>query len=285
MSMIIGLTVTLAGLFAYDNFIRPMREAKQLTTVYVAKEDIPSYTKITPEMIEEHQIRTDSLIDGVVTNKNEILEKEIKGGLLKGEPILNQRIVTEKSDSENMFFLRIDSDVTGDLANNDNVRVYTILTNRSTGETSVRELFKNKKVQMTTASIGAQAIGNTNAGYFYTRATNEEIKDYYIAKNSGSIVVVKVDPLSSELDSPSEFNGQKVEKFDRDSDEVSQSVRLDSVDGDDEAAIVSHTVAEGDTVQSLSLQLRTSTSNIISANDGKTNLEVGKTLDIPISNR
>lgn len=66
------------------------------TTIYVAKEDIQAKTEVNESMFTPVHIAKGGLLKGYVTDISQIKGAQLKGGLLKGEPIATQRLESKK---------------------------------------------------------------------------------------------------------------------------------------------------------------------------------------------
>jgi LysM repeat protein len=284
MSVIAGLMVLSGGLFVYENvYLVKQKEANQ-ATIFVAKKDIQAHTSIDASMFEPVKIPKDYVLPSYVVNINSVVGKELKGGLLKGEPLTVQRLEDKGSYKEGNLLLEIVPDFAGNIQPNDNVKVYVRLTNQDTGESTVKELFKQKKVLPTEKetnallNTGNNNVDNDKERSFAVKATEKEVKDYYVAKKSGEIIVVKIGDLDTQKITSSQKG--EVGKFDANSEEVKNASRPDETD-DEGQAVMTYTVKEGDTLDSLSLKFKTKKETIMALNNGKTVFEEGEVIQVP----
>lgn len=278
----IGVLMLISGgMFAYENVYKVKQAEENKVTIYVAKEDVQAHTKVTADMFKPLDIDNTSVLGGYVLDLNSVVGKELKGGLLKGEPLTAQRLQDAGDLNNGELVLKILPDSVGDVLPNDNVKVYVQLQNSDTGEITIKELFANKKV------IGQQlaesALLATNqekaTDSFNIYATEAEVKDYYVAKQSGSIIVVKINDLDTENIS-TDKGGKKTDKFDADSEDVKNSTKENDA-GNEGQAIVTYTVKSGDTLEGLALKFKTKKETISSLNNGKTEFNEGEMIQVP----
>lgn len=276
MGTIITLMALSGGLFAYENVYKVHQAEKNKTVIYVAKEDIQAHTVITEGMFEPVEIDNSSVLSSYVTNLKSVVGKELKGGLLKGEPLSQQRL-TDKNTENREIVLKIEPDMTGDISTNDNVRIYVQLENRDTGEIKIEKLFDFKKViddgRVLTADV--KSNNDKDSKSFNVYASSEEVQNYYLAKAKGSIIVVKL----NELDTEPIASNEKVENFDANSEVVKKATK--SNEASEGQAVITYTVKEGDTLDSLSLKFKTKPETIKALNDGKTEFKAGEMIQVP----
>lgn len=279
MGAIAGLMLLSGGMFAYENFYLAKQEEANKITVYVAKQDIQAHTSIKAEMFQPLQIDRTSVLQGYVLDLNSVVGKELKGGLLIGEPLTKQRLDEEGNNKVGELTLQITPDTVGDIQVNDNVKVYVQLVNEDSGEVTVKELFANKKVYKETEAENSLLPGGKekSANSFNVIATEKEVKDYFVAKQSGSIMVVKINELDTEKITS---DAKAVDKFEADSDEVKNASKQDN-GGDEGQAISTYTVKNGDSLESLSLKFKTKKETISALNGGKEEFEAGEMIQIP----
>lgn len=68
----------------------PKATAKKTVTIVVAKYNLPQYTRITDEYLEERQVSPDGVPEGALTLKSRALYRLAKGTILAGQPIRDQ---------------------------------------------------------------------------------------------------------------------------------------------------------------------------------------------------
>jgi LysM repeat protein len=279
MGTIVGLMVLSGGLFAYENVYVAKQEQANKVTIYVANQDIQAHTAIKADMFQPLEIDNTSVLQGYVLDLNSVVGKELKGGLLIGEPLTQQRLDDKSSNEKGELTLKISPDSVGDIKANDNVRVYVQLINEDSGEITVKELFTNKKVLKDNEGEGSLLTGNQQepSKDFNVIANENEVKDYYVAKQSGSIIVVKINELDTEKITT---DAKTADKFDAKSDEVKNASK-DDKSGDEGQAISTYTVKEGDTLESLSLKFKTKKDTISALNGGKEEFEAGEMIQVP----
>lgn len=280
MGTIVGLLVIAGGLFGYENIIKVKHEEANKVTIYVAKKDIQAHTKVTADMFKPLEIDNTSVLAGYVIDLNSVIGKELKGGLLQGEPLIAQRLQDAGTTNNGGLVLKVRPDSVGDILPNDNVKIYVQLQNSDTGEITIKELFANKKV--IGQEMAESALLSTNqeqaTDSFNIYATEDEVKDYYVAKKSGTIIAVKI----NELDTTKIVSDKSMKnnKFNANSEEVKNSTKETDA-GNEGQAIMTYTVNEGDTLDSLALKFKTKIDTITALNSGKTEFEVGEMIQVP----
>lgn len=281
MGTIAGLLVIAGGLFGYENIYKVKQEEANKVTIYVAKKDIQAHTKVTADMFKPLEIDNTSVLAGYVLDLNSVVGKELKGGILQGEPLTAQRLQDAGTANNGSLVLKVRPDSVGDILPNDNVKIYVQLQNSDTGEITIKELFANKKV--IGQEMAESALLSTNqeqaTDSFNINATEEEVKDYYVAKKSGSIIAVKINELDT-TKIVSDKSKKNNDKFNANSEEVKNSTKENDA-GSEGQAIMTYTVDEGDTLDSLALKFKTKTETITALNSGKTEFEVGEMIQVP----
>lgn len=277
MGTIAGLMVLSGGMFAYENvYVAKQKEANKVS-IFVAKEDIQAHTLVKPDMFMSIPIDNTSVLNGYVLDLKSISGKTLKGGILKGEPLTKQRLAQKDKTSNGELMLQITPDSIGDVGANDNVRIYVQLVNEESGEVTVKELFENKKIvgKETTEQSLLGGGGHDDSTAFNIIATEKEVKDYFVAKQTGTILVVKINELDTD-----EISSTGVEKFDANSEEVKKATK-DSGNNSEGQAIKTYTVEEKDTLASLSLKFKTKKETISALNNGKDSFDVGEMIQVP----
>lgn len=100
----LGLAAVIFGLlsaclsFAYLRGQSVAAEPIPTVAVVTARQDIPARTTITPVMVELRQIPRDSRQSESFTDLSSVVGKTLKFPVAKGEQLINERIVSEKSD-------------------------------------------------------------------------------------------------------------------------------------------------------------------------------------------
>lgn len=293
--MIAGLTVVAGGLFGYQNFYYNKQQLKQQTIIYLAKGDIQAKTKLSADMLETKSIPSNGVLNNYVTQDNldKVIGKELKGGLLSGEPLTTVRVDTDNSDLTSNLTLKLEPDFMCQLQSNDNIKVYVMLTDKNTGEVTMKELFKNKKIlQGNVAS--QQSIVNVSAGetsekqeQLLIKVSDQELQTYYKAKATGKIVVSKITDLDtgniSSKGSVKEADTQKdtsSNKYDDKSEEAKNSYR--PTDGSDNSiAMETYVVQPGDTIDSISQKFKTNPDIISKLNNDSNVFKSGDKIVVP----
>lgn len=293
-SMITGLVVVAGGLFGYQNFYSNKQQLKNQTTIYVAKSDIQAKTKVNANMLESKSIPTSGVLSNYVTSASlkDVVGKELKGGLLKGEPLTTVRVNTEKSDLKSNLTVKLEPDFPCQIQPNDNVNVYVVLANKNTGEVTVKDLLSNKKVY-SPDTASQNGVVNVNSGnseaqknLVLVRVTDEELQIYYKAKASGRIVVSKVTDLdtkeiSSKNSVKESASDKKTDnKYDANSVEAQSSYKPTN-NSNNSVAVEVYTVQEGDNVDSLCKKFKTSKDVISKLNNNNTEFKTGEKIIVP----
>jgi LysM repeat protein len=276
MGTIAGLMLLSGGMFAYENVYVAKKEKANKVTIYIAKQDIQAHTAVKADMFVPIPIDNTSVLRGYVLDVNSVVGKELKGGLLQGEPLTQQRLDEKNASKVGNMMLKIEPDSVGDIKANDNVKVYVQLENEDTGEVTVKELFDNKKVIGQKESESALLTGNQEKNNFLNIIASEaELKDYYVAKQTGLILVAKINEVDT-----GEISSGDVEKFDAKSEDVKNATKGAS-DKSEGQAVSTYTVKDGDTLESLSLKFKTKKDTISALNNGKEEFDAGEMIQVP----
>lgn len=277
-AIIIGLATLSGGMFYYQNVRLPKLQETKTESVYVANDDIKAYTELNPDMFTEVKINSNSVLDGYIKDINKVDGYKLKGNLLKGEALSSVRLTKEDLDGQGGLIVSMTPDSTSNVKEGDYVNVYVLLTDKITKESAVRLLFENKKVINPKAGIKDEI---SNAAKSETTVTisfsEDELKNYYLAKETGKIIVAKVGDLDTKVTSEESEN---IEKFDANSEEVKNAVKVETKSGES-LSVVSYEVKDGDTLDSLSLKFKTDSDTIIELNDGKDEFNVGDRITVP----
>ena len=277
MGAIAGLAVLSSGMFLYENVYVVNQEQDNKVGVYIANTTIEPHSLMTSDMLTEVKLDKTSILKGYITDPSNIVGKYAVGGILKGEPVMSQRLSQEALEATEELNLKLVPDYSGDLAVHDNVRILVQLTDRNTGETSVKELFNTKKIRQ-------MAEGKDKALGFYITATEKEVQDYYVAKERGRVIAVKINALDLGTDTTEQESEADAETdvptFDADSDAVTNATN-DKTTADEGVAIKTYTIQEDDTFESLALRFKTKAETIQTLNNDMRELEPGKTIQVP----
>lgn len=289
-AIIATLTALSGGMFAYNNIYLPKLQASQTETEYVAKEDIKAYTELKPEMFESIQVPKGAVLNGYIKDINTIKGFKLKGNLLKGEALSSVRLTKEDLDKQGGLIVTLSSDATNDVKGGDYVNVYVLLTDKATKQNSVKLLFENKKVTDTEVGLKKEISTVTQEKKSLTISfTENELKDYYVAKETGKIIVAKVGDLDTKVSSKDgeiqtkeseNSSGSEVGKFDANSSEVKNAQKVQTKDGKS-MSVVLYEVKEGDTLASLSLKFKTTEDIVKELNDGKETFKAGDRITVP----
>lgn len=173
-----ALFVATGGLFYYDQVVLTEKAKEDVTSVFIAKQNLSEGTVIKEDMFVKLNIRKDTLLPTYVTKLDDVIGKELTGGLVQSEALTITRISEDFVENEGEFHLRIIPDVATNLEKDDRVVVYTRKTDKTRG-TVMDVLFDKKTIQSNEDNV------------YYVMATEEEVKDYYKAKTDSAIILVK----------------------------------------------------------------------------------------------
>lgn len=295
-SLVVVLILLAGGLFVFDNFYLAEQQRANLVNIYVAKDDVQAYTKVTEEMFREISIHQDSVLPVYVTNFEEIKGKELLGAILKNEPLTTVRLTDGKERKDGEFSLKIESDFMGDVKQDDLIRVYVQITDKNTLKNEVKLLFDTKKIRkMTTPdNIILQGQQGIKIANIHINATEAELKDYYIAKSIGTIIVAKYDNLDIEkIKSEDTSKEDKAEesikpmdlgtedKFDVNSEIVKNAKEMNNKKDGEGISVMSYVVQEDETTEDLTIKFKTDLRTISELNEGKTEFNAGETITVP----
>lgn len=256
------------GLFVYQNFF--LNKNNENTVIYLAKEDIPSMTAVTNEMFKAVSLPKNGVLPNYVTNINEIVGKELRGGLLMDEPLTKSRLISN-IDNKYDLEMKLESDINLPIKDNEYVNVYVILKD-SQGKIEVRKIFDTKQVAM--ISQGSAETGDSQQ-YFTIKVTEDELRNYYDAKERGKIIIAK----NTSLDAKEDITDKK---YDPNSQEAQTAIKESDKNEDGTAvSVIEKKVEEGDTIDSLALKYKTNADEIKKLNNGKSEFDVGDSIVLP----
>lgn len=267
---IAGLLAVSGGLFGYQNFFIPAQQQASKSIVYVAKNDVPAETKVSEEMFTQVAINSDSVLEGSVQNIDEVVGKEIEGGLLKGEQLFNQRLSDETTEKGDLY-VKIEPDFPVDVMEGENVRLF-VQGSTETGENSVVELFSQKKVYSSSRETNA-AEGETVEGY-YIRMTDKELSEYYLAKSKGTIIMAKITTTEGDIVKKNKSNVK--EELTNLSDKKTDK----KTDKEDESNLT-YEAREGDTLESIGHELEVSVETLNEMNPDIKTIKSGDLISVP----
>lgn len=259
--LIFVLTFLSVSMFVYQNFILPKHQKEQMLPIYIANKDIPPYSEVKKEDFDEVYADRKWILSTAITDFNKTTGKKLKGGLLKGELLTEVRLTDKNINENEIFITEIVPDYYVKAKEGDIVKVYVSLIDRNTDKVTVKLLFDNKKV----LSIN----DNDKNNKIYLKLTEDEVRNYYTAKEVGKIIVVKKDVL--------DITKSKSDKnFNANTDAKKVKMR-----NGEEIAVLAYEVKAGDTLDSLALKFKTSKDTIIELNNGKTSFQKGEMILVP----
>lgn len=286
---IIGLLATLSGgMFCYQNIYMPKHIESQTGTIYVAKEDIKAYTELKSDMFIPEKINESSILSGYITDISNIDGFKLKGNLLKGEAINEVRLTKDDLSEQGGLETVIQPDNQIEVSTGDYLNIYVLLTDKITKESSVKLLFTNKKVISDDSGIKNNISNATNiesSKAVSVNFTEEQLKDYYLAKEKGKILIAKVGDLdekasSNDIELSNTDENTKIDKFDSQSMETSNAKRVIAKDGKS-ISVMYYEVQDGETLDTLSIKFKTTTDNLIELNNGKNEFSTGDKITVP----
>lgn len=267
--MIIGFLVLAIGLFAYQNFVMPAQQQAQRAVVYVANQDLADNTTIdqtNTAQFKAIQVSEESVVPGSVTNLNQVHGKVIEGGLLEGELLSSKRLV-DKETEEGDLYAKVEPDFPVDIRDGENIAVYVRYYDDAERRDKVDLIFDQKQVH-SSSRVTSLIEGDSAQGY-YLRLTQEELRQYYLAKNKGAIIVAKIAPNAGDI--------TEVLQTLEPSDEAKEETKEESTTADR----ASYEVGEGETYESIAHDNELSVSDLKAANPELNEVTAGINIVIP----
>lgn len=282
-----GLTVATVAMFSYQNIYVPNVILDKEKLVYVARDDIPAYTKVSSTMFKPVHVSERSVVKGSVTDINSVDGKQLSGSLKAGELLFETRLTTDEiPEGELLTEVKIESKLP--LKDNDNIRIY--VKSKDTGNLfTVEELFKSKKVYTKNTIFGIADDGSQQSAEtgmeFFLKLTQQEVLKYEEAVSTGTIVAVKVlddEEVSKNVTSTTDTN------IDSDSDidgDIEADTKLVSdkqpIEDEESRGTVEYTVKDGETMKDIADKFVTSENEISEMNDGISEVEAGDKVLVP----
>lgn len=259
---ILGLVLLSVGLWSYQTFVVPKQEAELYTSVYVASADIPTDAVIKEEMLGTVRVNEDSIVPGAITNSNEIVGKRAIAGILEGELIQENRLSDLLIDQGDLF-VRVEPDFHVDIYDGDHVRVFV---QEPSG--SLELLFERKEVysvqRVTNLLDGESAAG------FYLLLDEQEVENYYQAKQNGAVILTRIKPEATDEDVAAS-TGEPIVFESNDTDEGPVNVESNN----------RYTVQQGQTIEDVAADIDSDVNTIRGLNDGIEDVNAGDILVIP----
>lgn len=278
-----GLTVATVAMFSYQNIYVPNVVLDKEKLVYVARDDIQAYTKVTPSMFQAVPVAERSVISGSVTDINSVDGKQLSGSLKAGELLFDTRLTTDEiPEGELLTEVKIESKLP--LKDNDNIRIYVKSKDKGNLFT-VEELFKSKKVYTKNTVFGIAEDGSqqsSNSGMeFFLKLTQQEVLKYEEAVSTGTIVAVKVledEEVSKNVTSATDTNVDIDSDIEADTKLVSDK---QPIEDEESRGTVEYTVKDGETMKDIAEKFVTSENEISEMNDGISEVEAGDKVLVP----
>ena len=281
--VLLGTSVVL---FFVQNVFLPQQQASEVTTVYVAAENIPSDTLISADMFTTVSVPTDSVVEGSVLNVAEVEGQRLQGGLLQGEMLFAQRLSAETA-AEGDLYIKVEPDYPVDLEDGEFVRISV----QYTEETGIQidTLFDKKQVFSSTRVLNL-VEGSETTGY-YLLVDKDEMEAYYTAKSTGLIIMNKYDTLSASEVIPAQNSSNPEEDAvtaETESETASANKNAKPAATDEpeaattnEEMTLNYAVKEGDTFESIAFDLEVEVSELKALNPGTTEVTKGQLINIP----
>lgn len=261
------LFVGVLGLTYMNTSYIPAKQASEKATIYVAAEDINPNVDLTSYMFVPTTINKADLLPGYITDVAVLENVYSNTNIYKNEPLMVSR-VRETAEVEGNYEIKLEPNFSGKLEKKDVVQVFVQLVNKDTGEVSVYSLFDRKQIQ-NIEFIDSSV--NTISG-LYVNVTEDELKDYYKAKEKGSIIIGKI----------TNDNTTKVEKIDFNSEAyLNATSQTETIN---QQTVQSVVVNNGDTLESIATKYGTTVEAIQEVNLGLETLTVGQSINVPTHN-
>lgn len=278
--VLLGTSVVL---FLVQNVFLPQQQASEVTSVYLAAENIPSDTLISADMFTTVSVPTDSVVEGSVLNVAEVEGQRLQGGLLQGEMLFAQRLSTDTA-AEGDLYIKVEPDYPVDLEDGEFVRISVQYTEES--GIQIDTLFDKKQVFSSTRVLNL-VEGSETTGY-YLLVDKDEMEAYYTAKSTGLIIMNKYDTLTASENIPAQ-NSSKPDgtaAAGTETESANTNTRPASTDEPeaattDEEMTLNYAVKEGDTFESIAFDLEVEVSELKALNPGTTEVTKGQLINIP----
>lgn len=281
---IVGFLILSIGLFAYQNFLMPAQQMARQAVIYVATQDLSDDTIIKAEeggQFQALEVAEDSVIPGSVTDLKAVDGQSIEGGLLKGELLTTNRLVEDERERGNLF-VKVEPDYPVDIRDGENVHVF-VQGNFGTGNVEVKSLFQQKKVY-SSSRVTNLLEGESSQGY-YLRMSEEELKDYYLSKSRGAIILAKISPTAKDVTKSMVLTNKPLEDLvEKTVDAIEETEdaeeEIEEVDEPDMPA-VRYEAQEGDTYETVAHALELSVEELKAANPAIDTLRTGDFITLP----
>lgn len=248
------------GLLGYEFLYLPRVQTSDMTTVFVASEDIPTSGELNEENVSAVQIPSEGVLPGMATSPDEIIGNHVVAGLNAGEAIFTQRMTSSVEEGE--LYVRVEPDYQINLSEGDQVRVIF------QQGTDFQVLFERKTVHSADSVVGSVVQGQASGFYFLM--TEDEVENYYTAKENGRVIFTQIDNLATNEDISS---GEGTTEL-----ELNENVEESS---EDEVNLLRYTVEDGETVESISEDLNVDIETIQDLNADLSEIEAGDILVVP----
>ncbi|AMN31011.1 LysM peptidoglycan-binding domain-containing protein [Clostridium perfringens] len=302
-----GLTAVSAIMFGYQNFIADKVKQSEKATIFVANQDINAMSVIDSRSFDKVTIPKQGVLPGYITNINQVQGLELKGGLIKGEPLVKDRINTSHSDLDMNMILKVVPTYTPSQLNvGDNVRVFALYTDKTTGQTDMIDLFGVKKIvsenggQKSSGGIEGKideintSSNEGNKGYLI-KVNSEEFKKYYKYQQYSKITIGKDINLDAKQGSSNSSTSKDVKSDvpESTSSQVNNTVNNSSnnttktssnnttENNPKDMALMRYTVSKDDTLSTICTKFKTDESELNKLNGNKLDIREGISLIVP----
>lgn len=261
---IFGLTVFSSGLFVYENFWLNKNDESQL--IYVAKTNIPAKTTLTADMFSTVPVPNKGALPIYVKDINSVIGKQLKGGLMQNEPLTNMRI-TDKKDTINNIKIKIEVDPSSITVNkNDYINLYVVM--NVNGNIKMEKVFDTKQVDV----LQEKNSDGNSISYMTMNVNEDEAKAYYSAKERGKIISVKNNSIDGDMSNKELFNAN--------SDDAKKAT-TNASNKENSIGVVTKQFKEGDTLDKLAIEHKTTVDNIKKLNNNKEQFNIGENIILP----
>ncbi|MFI3211572.1 MAG: LysM domain-containing protein, partial [Peptostreptococcaceae bacterium] len=218
--------------------------------------------KNTVEQMPEKFITNDEV-------ESKLIGKQLRGGLVKGEFISEDRVIDKEDENFIEVKLILDGNSTP-VNQNDFVNIYVVGNVR--GEVSIQRVFEQKRVNKKTT---VEENEGQRVTYISLDLTEKEAMTYLKAKELGKIVAVKNNNLDKkeETKDVESFKEADIIIFDENKTELTEIKET--------VGMITTIFKEGDTLEDLAIKHKTNVATIIELNEGKQYFEINENIVLP----
>lgn len=274
---------TTLGLAYYVTDYAPKKQNSENQIIYVAKEEIAPNVLITNQLLndkfEEKVMTKKDVLPSYIQSFNSDQKLYTKNTILKGEPLMNTRLKDSK-EVEGRFEIKLEPNYIGKLNQNDYVQVFVQIVNSKSGESTIHTLFPKKQIKLVKASN--EHIDSVDE--VYVNVSEDELRDYYMAKQKGKIILGKI--TNPDLDM------SDVEVLDFESEEFKEAIILEDTTNTnietinpENQQVAEHTIVQDETLESIATQYNTTLDILKEINPELVNeiISEGQVVYVPIN--